>query len=507
MNLRPQDLTIDQIGKLSAHPDEPIFLAEETLRRIESSRQWLDQKMATDSRPVYGVNTGFGYLCDRQIAHADLEQLQVNLIRSHACGTGAEVPEEVVRLMLLLKIKSLSYGHSGVQTATVLRLVDMYNHQVLPVIYTRGSLGASGDLAPLAHLSLPLLGEGEVRFKGEKMPAAAALANLGWEPVQLEAKEGLALLNGTQFMLAYAVHVLLRAERAVAQADAVAALSLDAFDGSLEPFHPLLHEIRPHNGQIATARNLRQLLEEAPFTQHSKPYVQDPYSFRCIPQVHGATRDALAYCRKVFETEVNSVSDNPNIFPEEGLILSGGNFHGQPLALALDFLAIAVAEIGSISERRIYQLLSGQRGLPLFLIPNPGLDSGLMIPQYTAASLVNHSKTLCAPASTDTIPSSNNQEDHVSMGGTAAVKSLEVVKNTEEILGIELMCAAQALEFRLPRQTAPRLAPWLHAFRLRVAPLHNDRILYPDMHAAADFIRTELVSHYSGQAAHNEPAL
>ncbi|GAB3813194.1 histidine ammonia-lyase [Pontibacter rugosus] len=408
---------------------------------------------------------------------------------SHACGTGDEVPQEIVKLMLLLKIQSLSYGHSGVQLQTVKRLIDFYNREVYPVVYQQGSLGASGDLAPLAHLCLPLLGLGEVQFQEYKLASEHVLEMFSWEPISLKAKEGLALLNGTQFMSAYGVYTLLMAKRLSRQADMIAALSLDAFDGRTEPFNELIHKIRPHKGQLQTAEAMRALLDGSQIANQEKQHVQDPYSFRCIPQVHGASKDALAYVEQVFLTEINAVTDNPNIFPDEDVIISGGNFHGQPLALALDFLAIAVAELGSIAERRTYQLISGQRGLPDFLVAEPGLNSGFMISQYTAASIVSQSKQLCTPASVDSIPSSHNQEDHVSMGANAATKLYKVVHNTERILAIELMNAAQALDFRRPLQSSNQLEQLVKGYRGVVPFVSTDRVLHYDISSSIEFLR------------------
>jgi histidine ammonia-lyase len=468
----------------------PLALSDDARQRIQHCHQYLHDRLERSDAPIYGINTGFGALCNTSISPQDRGQLQVNLVMSHACGTGAEVPAELVRLMLLLKAQSLSYGHSGVQLRTVQRLLDFYNRGIHPVVYQQGSLGASGDLAPLAHLCLPLIGLGEVQYEGYRLQAADALHLFSWQPIELEAKEGLALLNGTQFMLAYAVHTTLRARRLLQAADVIGALSLEALDGRPEPFDERLHRIRPHAGQLAVARHLRELLAGSELQQQPKTAVQDPYSFRCMPQVHGASRDAVQYVSSVVETECNAVTDNPNIFPESDAILSGGNFHGQPLALALDFLAIAVAELGSISERRTYQLISGQRGLPPFLVAEPGLNSGLMIPQYAAASIVSQSKQLCTPASVDSIVSSNGQEDHVSMGANAATKALRVLENTEQVLGIELLNAVQALALRRPARTSEALEEVVAAFQQQVPFIARDRVMYPDLHAAAQFVRT-----------------
>ena len=458
---------------------------------IVACREYLDTKLATGNNVFYGINTGFGYLQNVQIGNAQLEELQSNLIKSHACGLGEEVPEDIVKLMIMLKIKSLSYGHSGVQIDTVKRLLELYNNNVLPVIYTQGSLGASGDLAPLSHLSLPLLGLGDVYHEGKKIPAAAALQKFGWQPIHLQSKEGLALINGTQFMSAYGMYALMQCDRLLKWANIIAAISFDAFDCTLEPLHEKIHSIRNHKGQVDTAAELRKLLVGSQIAAQKKDQVQDPYSFRCVPQVHGATKDTFDYVLSIFIKEINSVTDNPNIFPKEDLILSGGNFHGQPLALALDFLAIAMSEIANISERRTYQLISGQHKLPMFLVKQPGLHSGFMIPQYTAAGIVSENKQLCTPASVDSISSSNNQEDHVSMGANAATKCKRVVDNVEKVLAIELLTAVQALEFRRPLQSSPVIEAIVTAFRKEVTFNEADRILQVDMLKAIAFIKNE----------------
>ena len=468
-------------------PGSQIELTAAAAEAINHGRAWLDSLNTEGAAPVYGINTGFGALYNITIAPDQLGQLQQNLVMSHACGTGDEVPDEIVRLMLLLKVQALARGNSGVQLVTVQRLADFFNHDVLPVVYEQGSLGASGDLAPLAHLALPLLGMGDVRVNGVKRAAAEVLKEKGWQPVALQSKEGLALLNGTQFMNAYGVWCLLKAKQIADAADVIGALSLEGFDGRPEPFFAQLHTIRPHAGQLHTAARIRRLLEGSELITREKKHVQDPYAFRCMPQVHGASRDAIGYCENVFATEANSVTDNPTIFPDENLVLSGGNFHGQPLALALDFLAIALAEIGSISERRTYQLIHGLRGLPMFLIAKPGLDSGMMIPQYTAASIASQNKQLCTPASVDSIPSSAGQEDHVSMGANAATKCRKVVLNVQRILAIELMNAAQAMEFRRPARTSPLLESLLADYRAVVPALENDRLLAVDIEKSIQF--------------------
>ena len=468
---------------------KPVALSEELRRRIVRCREYLDRKIKDSDQPVYGITTGFGSLCDISVGGDELSQLQRNLVMSHSCGTGEQVPSEIVRLMLLLKIRSLSYGYSGVRMETVERLIDFYNNGILPVVYRQGSLGASGDLAPLAHLSLPLLGLGEVEHDGRRRPSAEVLEEFGWKPLELQSKEGLALLNGTQFMSAYGVQAVIDARRLSDWADRIGALSLDAFDGRIEPFYDEVHVIRAHPGQLSTARAVRSLLEGSELIRRPKKHVQDPYSFRCMPQVHGATKDTIDYVAGVLETEINSPTDNPTIFPDEDMIISAGNFHGQPIALAMDFLAIALAELGSISERRIYKLISGSRGLPHFLVANPGLNSGFMIPQYTAASIVSQSKGLCMPASVDSIPSSQGQEDHVSMGANAATKLRRVVLNTARVLAIELFNAAQALEFRRPARTSPALENLVADYRRRVPFIDNDTVMYPYIEASVQFLR------------------
>lgn len=483
-----QPLTLAALATLLAN-GRPVALSDDAKAQISTCHAYLHQRLAHNDQPIYGINTGFGSLYDVGIPPEARAKLQVNLMMSHACGTGAEVPQNLVRLMLFLKAQSLSYGHSGVQLATAERLVAMYNRELLPVVYDQGSLGASGDLAPLAHLCLPLLGLGEVNYQGYRLQAADAMSLFSWAPLELQAKEGLALLNGTQFMLAYAVDGVLRAQHLADAADVIGALSTEAFSGCSDPFNEHLHRIRPHAGQVLVARRLRALLAGSELQALPHHTAQDPYSFRCQPQVHGASRDALAYVAKVVETECNSVTDNPNIFPAENLILSGGNFHGQPLALALDHLALAVAELGSISERRTYQLISGQRGLPQYLVAAPGLNSGLMIPQYTAAGIVSQNKQLCTPASVDNIVGSNGQEDHVSMGANAATKARRVLENAEQILGIELLMACQALEFRRPGRSSAALEAVVAAFRQEVKFVAQDRVLYPDLHQAAAFVR------------------
>ena len=481
-------LAIDEIGRI-LREGEKIELGAEAKEAIIKCREYLDSKMEDIGRPVYGVTTGFGSLCNITIAQDDLSKLQHNLVKSHACGIGAKLRPEIVRLMLLLKVQSLSYGHSGAQLETIQRLVDMYNYDILPVVYEQGSLGASGDLAPLAHLCLPIIGMGRVLYKGEEREAAELWKELGWEPVTLNSKEGLALLNGTQFMSAHAVWSLLQAERLSRWADRIAAMSIDAYDGRIEAFYPQTHRVRPHKGQVSTAENILNLLEGSEIIRGAKKHVQDPYSFRCIPQVHGATKDTIEYVKGVIEVEINSVTDNPTVFPDEDMIISAGNFHGQPIALPMDMLTLAMSELANISERRIYKLISGQRGLPSFLVAKPGLNSGFMIPQYTAASIVSQSKGLCFPASADSIPSSQGQEDHVSMGANAATKLVRVIENTEKVLAIELMNAAQALQFRRPLHSSPAIEQIFSDFRSVVPFVEDDCYFHPLIEKSIEFIR------------------
>ncbi len=467
-------------------PDS-IAITDEAMERIRANRAYLDKKLE-DGGTYYGINTGFGSLCNVRIAPEELSQLQENLVCSHACGMGDEVPQEIVRLMLLLKVHGLSHGYSGVRVALVERLIQMYNLGITPVVYELGSLGASGDLAPLAHLSLPILGMGEVYYQGQRRKSEDVLRAVGLEPMQLAAKEGLALLNGTQFMSSYAVWSLRAAERLMGWTAAICALSADAFDVKGEPFNHPLHRVRPHAGQIAIAQQMRRWLAGSAIQQQPKQQVQDPYSFRCIPQVHGATADVLRMAREVVETEMASVTDNPIVFAAEDAIMSGGNFHGQPLAMQLDFMAIALSELANISERRIYLLVSGQRGLPPFLAPDAGLNSGFMIAQYTAAAIVSQNKGLCMPASVDSIVSSNGQEDHVSMGANAATKLRRVLLNVQRVLAIELLTAAQALELRRPLKSSPQVERVFDAVRAVAPFMGKDRLLHSDLIAAEQLL-------------------
>ena len=482
---------------LSIHQVESILstgaklkLSEESSERIQHCRNYLDEKIEASDEPIYGINTGFGSLYKESISKNELGKLQSNIIKSHACGAGDTIPSYIVRLILLLKVQSLSYGHSGVQVSTVQRLIDLYNNNILPVVYEYGSLGASGDLAPLAHLCLPIIGEGEVNYKGEVISGKELLSKMEWQPIELQAKEGLALLNGTQFMAAFGVWNLIQSAKIIKLTNLIGALSIDVFDGRIEPFNSKVHAIRPQPGQAITAKEVSRHLEGSELITQKKQHVQDPYSFRCIPQVHGATHDAIQYVKQVFTQEINGVTDNPNIFPDDDLIISAGNFHGQPLALALDFMALAMAELGSISERRTYQLISGSRNLPNYLVANPGINSGLMIPQYTAASIVSQNKNLCHPATADSIVSSNGQEDHVSMGANAATQAHKVINNLYEIIGIELITASQALELRRPLKSSPALEELVRNFRKEVSFIKEDRVLHNDMSKATQFLKS-----------------
>ncbi|HLO91884.1 MAG: histidine ammonia-lyase [Chloroflexota bacterium] len=486
--INSEPLTLEIIHNLLSN-DIKLELSQEAIERIKHCREYLDNKVKNHSEPIYGITTGFGSLCNIQISADQLTALQENLVMSHACGTGDEVNDDIVRIMLLLKAHALSSGNSGVQVQTVQRLLDFYNNNALPIVYEQGSLGASGDLAPLAHLSLPLIGLGEMHFSGKTVSAKKIIKEFGWEPITLQSKEGLALLNGTQFMSAHAVYLLLKAKRLSEIADVTSAVSIEAYNGKKDPFFEQLHTIRPHQGQIETARNIRALLDGSKLINAPGKKVQDPYSFRCIPQVHGAVRDTIRYVESVVITEINSVTDNPTIFPDEDLVLSGGNFHGEPLAFVLDFLSIALAELGNISERRVYRLISGQRDLPEFLVANPGLNSGFMIPQYTAASIVSQNKQLATPSSVDSITSSNEQEDHVSMGANAATKALRITKNLERIIAIELFTAAQALDFRGLENTSPFLRAFISEFRSLVPFIKDDTIMYTEIAKSIDFVQ------------------
>ncbi len=484
-----QSLTVEDVGRVARH-HIPVGIEREAVKRIEKSRAMLEELVDSEA-VVYGITTGFGRFSEVRISRDDAIELQKNLVASHAAAVGEPLPEEVVRAVLLLRINALARGCSGVRPVLVEHLVEVLNRGVTPVIPEQGSLGASGDLAPLAHLALALTGEGEAFYQGERMSGSQALAAAGLEPLTLLEKEGLALINGTQIMTAIGCLAYLDAENLFRAALVTAALTLEAQQAVPDAFDPLIASVRNYSGHEYTAGKIRSLIEGSKLIGRDAHKVQDAYSLRCIPQVHGATADALEYVRRILEVEINSVNDNPLLFPEENRVLSGGNFHGQPVAQALDFLAIAAAELGSIAERRIERLVNPSlSGLPPFLIEEGGLNSGLMIAQYTAASLVSENKGLCHPASVDSIPSSANQEDHVSMGTTAARKARRVVDNLARVIGIELLVACQAIDF-LNASGLGRGTSLAH-IRLReeVDFLHRDRVLYPLIDKAVDLVKT-----------------
>lgn len=478
-----------------------FHLATEAAEGVAHCHTYLTQKARSEGVPIYGVNTGFGALASTQIAQAELSELQRRILLSHACGVGDPVPVEIVRAMLLTKALSLSKGHSGIAPATLQRIIDMLNAEISPVVPSQGSLGASGDLAPLAHLVLPLIGEGEVICNGRRMSSKQMLEQMNWQPIVLGAKEGLALINGTQMMLSYGLLSLRRAWRLANWADAMAAWSLEAWNGRSEPFSDDIHRIRHAQGARRVAQNVRGWLQDSKLQLHPRQQVQDPYSFRCVPQVHGASRDALTHANQVLEAELNAVTDNPLIFPSEDLILSGGNFHGQPLAMALEHMGLAVHELASISERRTFKLMSGRQGLPPFLTAQPGLNSGLMIPQYTAASLVSQNKQLTTPAVADTIDSSNGQEDHVSMGANGALKLWKMLDNAEMVLAIECLSASTAMELRGTDGMAPKLHSLQADLRSKVPHSEADIWLSPVMHQVRDW----MLSHDLGEWFHEDP--
>lgn len=483
-----EHLSIERVGEI-IYNGYKIELSDDAKQRIERCRNYLDEKIASNPEPVYGVTTGFGSLCNVSVSKDQLTQLQINLIKSHACGTGERVPNDIVKIMLLLKIQSLSYGYSGCKLDTVQRLVDFFNNGVYPIVYRQGSLGASGDLVPLAHLCLPLVGLGEVEYEGSVISGEEMLHRKNWTPIELASKEGLALLNGTQNMSSFAVWALLQAYRLSDWADRIASMSLDAYDGRIEPFTEAVHLVRPHKGQLETAARMKEILEGSELIKTPKTHVQDPYSFRCAPQVHGAVKDTIRYVTSVIDTEINSATDNPTVCPDEDLIISAGNFHGEPIALPIDFLSIAMSELANISERRIYRLVSGTRNLPSFLVANPGLNSGFMITQYTAASCVSLNKSLAMPSSVDSIPSCQDQEDHVSMGANAAIKLYKVILNAERVLAIELFNAAQALDFRKPLKSSPKIMEIYDEYRKTVPFIEDDKLMYPYIQRSIEFLR------------------
>lgn len=481
------ELTYDLIEKI-INDGTKLVLSEDAIARIKHCRDYLDRKAVETTEPIYGVTTGFGSLCDRNISPEELGELQENLVKSHSCSIGDPIDPVVVKLMLLLKAHALSMGFSGVQVETVERLLDFYNEDITPVVYDRGSLGASGDLAPLANLCLPLLGEGEAFHQGKRFKGSDILNMYGWRPIKLKSKEGLALLNGTQFMSANGIKALIDGWHMVNTFDVLGAMSLEAYDGRIEPFLDCIQQVRPHRGQIETAARIRAILRGSEIMSHPKKHVQDPYSFRCIPQVHGAVRDAMHHVTEVLHTEINSVTDNPTVFPDLDMVVSGGNFHGEPLALVFDYMGVALHELGNISERRVAQLILGKRDLPEFLVAKPGLNSGFMIPQYAAASVVSQNKMYCFTASCDSIVSSNGQEDLVSMGANSATKLHKIINNLQYIAAIELMNAAQALDFRKPLKPSPYNLEVLKAYRQRVPFVEDDVVMKDYIHDSLDFL-------------------
>jgi histidine ammonia-lyase len=490
-----QPLTIDDVVEV-ARGGRRVALGAVALEAMTRSRAVIDRLLA-ESAVVYGVTTGFGKFADRVIPPQSLERLQHNLIVSHSVGVGEPLPADVVRGMMVLRVASLARGHSGIRPVTVQAMVDMLNADIVPYVPSRGSVGASGDLAPLAHLALVLIGLGEATFEGARMAGSEALRRAGLEPMRLAAKEGLALINGTQLMTACGCLLLADARNLLAVADIAGAMSLEAVRGTDRAFNAQVHAVRPHPGQIDAGAWLRELTADSEIMashRHDSHKVQDPYSLRCMPQVHGASRDAVRYVESVLSIEVNSVTDNPLIFPETDEIISCGNFHGQPLALALDFLGIALAELASISERRIEAMLDPVFSeLPPFLTVHGGVESGFMVSQYTAAALVSENKVLAHPASVDSIPTSANQEDHVSMGATAALKAQQIARNVETVLGIELLCGCEGLDYRRPLRTGERLEA-VHALIRTVVPhLDEDRVMYPDIEASTSLVRSGAV--------------
>ncbi len=458
---------------------------------VQASRKTLEQAIS-GGEAVYGVNTGFGKLANKRISSEHLGDLQRNLLVSHAVGVGEPMPQEITRIMLALKVQALGLGYSGVSERTFKRLLLFAQNGWIPVVPSRGSVGASGDLAPLAHMSLPLIGLGYFwGDDGKQIPAMEVLQANGLEPIELQAKDGLSLINGTQFMAAYGAYVVHRAVKLVRTADTLAAMSLEALQGSSRPYDERVHSVRPHKGQQDVAANLRALLVDSEILESHRGCgkVQDPYCLRCVPQVHGASRDALSHILNTIEIELNSVTDNPLVF-DDGDVISGGNFHGQPLALAMDYAAIALAELASISERRTYLLLEGHDGLPRLLMTETGLNSGFMIPQYTAAALVSENKVLCHPASVDSIPTSLGQEDHVSMGSISAVKLLQVLQNVEHVFAIELLTAAQALDYRLPLKPGLGVHAAHQHIRSQIPHREKDYLFQDDLKPSIEIIQS-----------------
>lgn len=490
IELNGMDLTLTEVSRVS-RAGEPASLSNDAKAAITRSRTAVEQ-MLSSGAAIYGLTTGFGKFAEKRIADADTELLQRNLIISHACGTGDPLPKEVVRATMLLRLNALARGYSGIRLSTMETLLAMLNSGVHPVIPEKGSLGASGDLVPLSHMVLPMIGEGLAEYRDEVLSGAEAMRRAGIPTISLAAKEGLALINGTQVMTAVGGLCALDAVQLSKTADVIAALSCEAQSSVTTAFDERLHRLRPHPGQIACAENLRSLLNNSALSQPRQPNkVQDAYSIRCIPQVHGASRDAISYTLRAVDCEINSVTDNPLIFPEEGDVIPGGNFHGQPMALAFDFLGIALAELANISERRTERLVNPylNNGLPAFLTPNGGLNSGFMIAQYSAAALVSENKILAHPASVDSIPSSANQEDHVSMGTIAARKAAEILKNVQRVLAIELFAAGQALSLLGADKLAPATRAAYDVLRAAVPPIERDTVMYEQMERCEAIVR------------------
>ncbi|MCC3357261.1 histidine ammonia-lyase [Bacillus sp. REN16] len=489
VELTGKSLTLEKVKQI-CYDDEQVTISKESLRKVEQSRNAVE-KIVADKKTIYGINTGFGKFSDVIIADEDVNDLQLNLIRSHACGVGDPFPEVVSRAMVLLRLNALLKGYSGIRPVIAERLVTLLNMKIHPVIPQQGSLGASGDLAPLSHLALVLLGDGKVYYKGQIFPTRQVFEIEGIQPVVLQAKEGLALINGTQAMTAMGVVNWLEASQLALQSEMIAALTLEGLEGIIDAFHPAIHEVRGYQQQIDVAKRIRGLLSGSKLiTNQGEKRVQDAYSLRCIPQVHGASWQALDYVKEKLEIEINAATDNPLIFEDGNLVISGGNFHGQPIAIAMDFMKIAVAEFGSISERRIERLVNPQlNDLPPFLSAQPGLQSGAMIMQYVAASLVSENKTLAHPASVDSIPSSANQEDHVSMGTIGARHAYQIIQNVRRVLAIECICALQAVEYRGTEKMAHATHVFYEEARKTVPSIIADRVFSEDIERVTEWLK------------------
>lgn len=489
LELSHDDLSLEEVSHFLTGAITKISVSVVAYEAVQQSYTFVQNKVAAGGSLYYGINTGFGSLCNVAIPQKDINQLQLNLLRSHACGAGEEVPGQLVRLMLVLKIKNLIAGYSGVSPALIKQLVHLYNHEITPIVYQQGSLGASGDLAPLAHLALPAIGESKVRYRGLEMLASEALHIAGLEPHTLEAKEGLALINGTQFSAAYMCYAVINGIQLIDRATEFASVSIEAYSCDHAPYLPFSHIIRRHAGQISIADRVYDWIADTAI-QGSSVNVQDPYAFRCVPQVHGACHTAIEHARGIVLQEINAVTDNPNIFHLDDKIISAGNFHAQPLAMVLDYMGIAIAEMGSISERRIYKLINGDRQLPMYLADNPGLESGYMIAQYTAASIVSQNKQWCTPASIDSIVSSKGQEDHVSMAANAATKCYRIIDNVWQVLAIELMIGVRAIEYRQPMQPSTKTKALLRQYREIIPLVEGDHIVHDHMQQSLAFVRS-----------------